>query len=119
MQLIAPRKVQHWTKSYKERAARLIAEGKMQEAGLRSIEESKSSGLWNFMDDVDALIKPEDFVVVLADYPDATKNFDSFNPSSKRNMLRHIKLAKTEKTRAKRIKQLAELAAQGKKLPGS
>ncbi len=119
MQLISPRKAQHWTKSYKDRAAKLITVGKMQAAGLQSIEDSKNSGLWNFMDDVDALIKPEDFVNGLKEYPEATKNFDDFNPSSKRNMLRHIKLAKTDKTRQKRIKQLAELAAQGKKLPGS
>ncbi len=45
--------------------------------------------------------------------------FDSFNPSSKRLMLRVIKIAKTEATRAKRINEITMLAKQGKKLPGS
>jgi len=119
MQLISPRKVQHWTKSYKDRATKLQAEKKMQAPGLAAIEASKKSGLWTFMDDVDALIKPDDFIEALDALAEAHKNFDAFNPSSKRNMLRHIKLAKTEKTRIKRIKQLAELAEKNQKLPGS
>jgi uncharacterized protein YdeI (YjbR/CyaY-like superfamily) len=48
-----------------------------------------------------------------------TEHFDSINDSSKRFVLRWIKLAKTEKTRNKRIQQIAQLSAQGKKLPGS
>ena len=67
MQLISPRKVQHWAKSYKDRAARLIEEGRMQAPGLASIEAGKASGLWSFMDDVDALIVPEDLRMALDD----------------------------------------------------
>ncbi|MCI5082728.1 MAG: hypothetical protein MRY78_13610, partial [Saprospiraceae bacterium] len=62
MQLIAPRKAQHWAKTYKDRAARLEKEGRMQDAGRKAIALSKKNGLWNFMDDVDALIKPADLV---------------------------------------------------------
>ena len=60
MQLISKRKIEHWAKSYKERVAKLTEEGKMHESGLKSIAASKSSGLWNFMDDVDNLIVPKD-----------------------------------------------------------
>jgi len=119
MQLISPRKAQHWAKSYKDRVAKLEAEGRMMPPGIKSVEEGKRSGLWNFMDDVDALILPDDFIDVLKSIPEAYRNFNAFNDSSKRNMLRHIKLAKTEKTRAKRITKLAELAARNEKLPGS
>ena len=34
MQLIAPRKVQHWAKTYKDRAAKLIEEKRMHPSGL-------------------------------------------------------------------------------------
>ena len=119
MQLIAPRKAQHWAKSYKERAARLEAEGRMHDAGRAAIEASKASGLWNFMDDVDALIKPDDLVEALAAHPDATENFDSFPPASQRFVLRWIKLAKKPATRAKRIEKTASLAAQNKRISGS
>ena len=119
MQLIAPRKTQHWAKSYKERAAKLIENGKMHAAGQASIERGKASGLWHFMDDVDALILPEDLKKALKALPPAATFFDSINPSSKRFVLRWIKLAKTEKTRKSRILKIAQLAAKGEKLPGS
>lgn len=118
MQLISPRQAQHWAKSYKERVAKLMEDGRMHAAGLEAIAESKRSGLWNFMDDVDALITPEDLAEALDARPPALENFEAFNPSSKRNILRWIKLAKTPKTRAKRIQETAILAAQNKKIPG-
>ena len=119
MQLIAPRKAQHWAKSYKDRSAKLIAAGRMRPAGLKTIEESKRSGLWDFKNDVDTLIKPDDLVAALALYPGAAANFDNFPDSNKRNILRWIKLAKKLETRAKRIEQTAVLGAENKRIPGS
>jgi uncharacterized protein YdeI (YjbR/CyaY-like superfamily) len=119
MQLIAPRKAQHWAKSYKERAAKLEKEGRMTAAGRLAIQRSKDAGLWNLMDDVDALIKPEDLVCALEARPPAMENFDGFGDASKRFVLRWIKLAKSPKTRAKRIEQTAVLAARNEKIPGS
>jgi uncharacterized protein YdeI (YjbR/CyaY-like superfamily) len=119
MQLIAPRKIEHWAKTYKDRAAKLIKEGKMQEAGFRSIALSKQNGLWDFMDDVDQLIIPHDLKETLEKYKNATAFFQAINNSSKRFVLRWIKLAKTEKTRKNRIEQIAQLAAKGEKIKGS
>ena len=119
MQLISPRRAQHWAKTYKERAAKLIDEGRMHASGFKSIETSKSNGLWHFMDDVDKLIVPEDLSKALAKYEDATAFFDAINDSSKRFVLRWIKLAKTEKTRKKRVEKIAVLSSIGEKLPGS
>ncbi|MEO0984843.1 MAG: YdeI/OmpD-associated family protein [Cyanobacteria bacterium J06639_14] len=117
MQMISPRQAQHWAKSYKDRAAKLIDEGRMHAAGLAAIEASKRNNLWNFMDDVDALVKPEDLITALEAHPPASENFEAFNRSSKRNILRWIKLAKTPQTRAKRIQKTAVLAAQNQKVP--
>lgn len=119
MQLISPRKAQHWAGTYKERARKLIENGRMHPSGLEAIEASKKSGLWNFMDDVDALIVPRDLAEALSAMEGAPEFFDSINASSKRFVLRWIKLAKTAKTRASRIKRIGELAAKKKKLPGS
>jgi uncharacterized protein YdeI (YjbR/CyaY-like superfamily) len=119
MQLIAPRQAEHWAKSYKDRVAKLQAEARMHPAGLATIAASKRSGLWDFMDDVDALIKPDDLVVALNQYPSATDYFDAFGAASQRFTLRWIKLAKTAVTRAKRIEQAAALAAKNQKIPGS
>jgi uncharacterized protein YdeI (YjbR/CyaY-like superfamily) len=119
MQLIAPRKAEHWAKSYKDRAARLIEEGKMHASGLRSISISRKSGLWDFMNDVDQLVVPEDLREALKKYDGAAEFFHEINDSSKRFVLRWIKLAKTQKTRAARVEQLAQLSAKGEKLKGS
>ncbi|MFN3760662.1 MAG: YdeI/OmpD-associated family protein [Algoriphagus aquaeductus] len=119
MQLISPRRVQHWAKSYKDRAAKLIAEGKMHAAGFRSIEHSKQAGLWDFMEDVDRLEVPQDLQDGLDKVPRASDFFHRINDSSKRFVLRWLKLAKTEKTRKARIQQLVELSGKGEKLKGS
>ncbi|MEM9389681.1 MAG: YdeI/OmpD-associated family protein [Bacteroidota bacterium] len=119
MQLISPRKTQHWAKTYKDRAEKLIKIGQMHAAGLLAIEVSKKNGLWNFMDDVDQLIIPPDLQQALHNYPEAASFFEGINASSKRFVLRWIKLAKTKKTRTKRIEQTALLASRGEKVPGS
>jgi len=119
MQLISPRKAQHWAQSYKERAQKLIASGQMHAAGMQAIETSKANGLWNFMDDVDQLIVPPDLEQALLQKPQAHAFFTAINPSSKRFVLRWLKLAKTQKTRNNRILKLVELSAKGEKLPGS
>ena len=87
-------------------------------AGLEAIEQSKQNGLWNFMDDVDALIKPQDLIEALDNYPPAHQNFDAFSDSAKRFTLRWIKLAKTKKTRIKRLETTAMLAQKNQKIPG-
>ena len=51
--------------------------------------------------------------------PGALSFFENINPSSKRFVLRWIKLAKTEKTRSNRIMKIADLSAKGEKLKGS
>ena len=117
MQLISRRKTQTWAKSYKDRAARLIEDGRMRDPGFKSIEEGKASGLWTFMDDVDALIMPDDLVATLREAPPALEGFETSAPSYRRNVLRWIKLAKTEATRAKRLAQTAEFSARGERIP--
>jgi uncharacterized protein YdeI (YjbR/CyaY-like superfamily) len=119
MQLISPRRVQHWAKTYKDRAAKLIEEGKMHAAGFQSIERSKQAGLLDFMDDVDRLEVPQDLQEGLDKVPGASEFFHGINNSSKRFVLRWLKLAKTDKTRVARIQQLAELSGRGEKLKGS
>jgi uncharacterized protein YdeI (YjbR/CyaY-like superfamily) len=117
LRLISPRRTQLWAKTYKDRAARLEEEGRMHPAGLAAIAESKRLGLWNEMDDVDALVMPDDLVAVLRTHPPALDNFSAFAPSYRRNVLRWIKSAKTPETRAKRLEKTAMLAAKKEKVP--
>ena len=94
-QLIAPRKQQAWSRTYKDRVERLRKEKRMHPAGEAAVAEARASGLWSFFDDVDALEIPEDLSAVL--------DHDKWNdlaPSYRRNVLRWIKLAKTPITRS-------------------
>jgi uncharacterized protein YdeI (YjbR/CyaY-like superfamily) len=119
MQLIGPRRVQHWAKTYKDRVTRLTAEGRMHAAGLQAVAEAKRTGLWNEMDDVDALEIPNDLLEALLANPPAADHFERFPTSSKRFILRWIKIAKAPETRSKRIETTAQLAAQGQRISGS
>ncbi|MEM9433064.1 MAG: YdeI/OmpD-associated family protein [Pseudomonadota bacterium] len=111
-QLISPRKQQAWSKSYKERAARLSREGVMHPSGTASVQDGHSSGLWNFFDDVDALIVPEDLKAVVD-----LKKWESQAPSYRRNLLRWLKLAKTATTRKNRIATICKAIKTGVKIP--
>lgn len=114
LQLITPRQQQAWSKSYKDRAARLIAEGRMQPGGQAAIDAAQQNGLWSFFDDVDALIVPDDLTEMLATDRD---RWDGLPPAYRRNVLRWIKLAKTPATRAERIQAATQATREGRRLP--
>lgn len=116
--LISPRRIEHWSGTYKVRIPLLIKSGKMTEFGLKSVEQSQANGTWSFLDDVDQLIKPADFVEALNQWPFATQNFNAFGASHQRFTLRWIKLAKTDATRKARVTEAAQLANQNQKIKG-
>ncbi len=103
MQLISQRKTQSWSATYKRRAERLEAEGRMQQSGRDAISRSKLLGLWDAMQDVDTLVIPNDLQILLEKYRTAATYFKNCPPSYKRNVLRWLKSAKTERTRQKRL----------------
>ncbi len=115
MQLIAPRRQQVWAQTYKDRAARLEAEGRMHPAGRAAIVASQAAGLWDAMADVDALIVPDDLATALSGQ--AAAFFHAAAPSYRRNVLRWIAGAKTAPTRVKRIAEVANRSAARQKVP--
>ncbi|MEM7762441.1 MAG: YdeI/OmpD-associated family protein [Pseudomonadota bacterium] len=108
---LSPRKLTSaWSRVNKDKITRLETEGRIQPAGWAKIEAAKENGMWHFLDDVDALIKPVDLVDAIARYPNAATNFDAFPKSSQRGILEWIKQAKTPTTRQRRIDETAALA---------
>ena len=113
MLLISPRKEKSaWSKVNKDKIARLEADDRIQPPGRAKIEAAKANGMWHFLDDVDALIKPDDLIAAFSAVPGSAENFDSFPASSRRGILEWIKQAKQNKTRKRRIDMTAELAGQ-------
>ena len=117
MQLISPRQANAWTKTYRDRAARLEREKRMQTPGQAAIARSKSLGLWLAHPDVDALLPPPDLVEALKARPRAHDHFSAFAPSHRRNVLRWLASAKQPATRAARIEKIARLAAEASRVP--
>lgn len=116
MQLYSPRSTSAWTQSYKERAERLIRDGRMHPAGMAKVSEGKASGLWDYWNDVDQLIQPEDLKASLTQVG-AQMAWDEAGKAYRRNLLRWIKLAKTAPTRTNRIQTVVQAIQSGKKLP--
>ncbi|MBF2028579.1 MAG: YdeI/OmpD-associated family protein [Oscillatoriales cyanobacterium C42_A2020_001] len=109
----APRKPRTgWSKLNKDRIERLIAAGLMMPAGLAKVQAAKQDGSWNALDAIEALEIPSDLAAALAIYPEAAQNFGAFPRSAKRGILEWIASAKRPETRAKRIAETAQLAAQ-------
>jgi uncharacterized protein YdeI (YjbR/CyaY-like superfamily) len=116
MQLISPRKQQVWAQSYKIRAVRLIAEGRMYPAGLAAMEAGQKTDGWTQIDPVDALIDPPDLMAALA-ASGGSVFWQTAAPSYRRNVLRWIASAKQVETRKRRLDQVASFSAQGQKVP--
>ncbi len=104
-----------WSKVNKDRIERLLAADLIAPAGLERIERAKLDGSWAALDEIDALVVPDDLAAALADRPPARERFDAFPPSARRGILEWIAQAKTEPTRAKRVAETARLAQQGER----
>lgn len=104
-----------WSKINKEKVEKLIEQGLMTEAGLRSIETAKQNGSWTILDGVEELIIPEDLEAVFADKPNAKDFFLGLSKSVKKIILAWLVFAKTNETRQKRINEIVESAGQNLK----
>lgn len=102
-----------WSKINKAKIGQLIEEGRMTQAGLDVIEIAKKNGSWNILNDVDAMIVPEDLMKAFRRHPGSKKYFMSLSNSMKKMLLQHLVLAKRPETRQRRIDEIAELAAKG------
>ena len=112
MILVAPRNPKSaWSAINKAHVERARASGAMTQAGEAKIAAAQANGMWDFLNDVDSLIDPPDLTEAL--HTTCTAAFWSAQPRSiRRGMLEWIKTAKTPETRAKRIRDVTDSAAQ-------
>lgn len=110
------RKSSAWSRSNKERIARLEREGRLEAAGRRSVEAAKANGTWTLLDDVEDLVVPEDLAAALDELPGARRSWDAFPPSARRQSLYWIAEAKRPETRSRRVEETARLAAKGERI---
>lgn len=111
---LTPRKPNSaWSAPNRRRLAKLEAEGMMHPAGMAAVDAAKANGMFEFLDEIDALIVPADLAEALGD---SGPVFEGFSPSRRKQALYWIKSAKREPTRQARIDKVADAAARGESL---
>ena len=111
MQRFTPRRKDSvWSLSNKNRAERLIAEGRMTPAGLKTVEEAKQNGRWDkaVSSSRGAADVPEDLDKALKGNKAARENFESFPPSARFMYIHWVNEAKRQETRERRIRTVVE-----------
>ena len=107
MSLYTPRRAgSGWSRSNKDRVARLVKDGRMQPAGLEKIERAKRDGTWTLLDSVESLTVPSDLRKALG--ATGMKKFDALTAGKKKEHLAALVTAKRPETRAKRITEIVK-----------
>lgn len=116
MLLLSPRKPKStWSRLNKERVRKLVKRRLMTDAGRAKVDRARRDGSWNILDDVEALVIPDDLAQALRKNPRAKAHFDAFPPSSRKGILWWIKSAKRDATRRKRIAETVRRAARNER----
>jgi uncharacterized protein YdeI (YjbR/CyaY-like superfamily) len=104
-----------WAATNKARIARLEAEGRLEPAGRRMVEQAKADGTWAILDGPEALLVPDDLAAALGSVSGVRATWDGFPPSVRKAHLTAIALAKRPATRAQRVAAIASEAAAGRR----
>jgi uncharacterized protein YdeI (YjbR/CyaY-like superfamily) len=107
----------YWSNLNKQRAAKMITEGRMTQAGMALIETAKHTGRWKGKPRPELVLTIHpDFRTALKANPLANKHFDTLSQTSRKQYIIWINTAKRPETRAKRINEAVTLLAKGEKL---
>lgn len=105
----------NWSKVNKDKIKALIEQELMEEEGYKSIEIAKENGSWTILDEVEAVVVPEDLKEALANCKGAMEYFESLSKSAKKILLYWVVSGKRAATRQKRILEIAESASKNLK----
>ena len=103
-----------WSKRNVEHAERLLAEGRMDPAGIAELERAKADGRYQAAYSGPAtIVVPPDLAAALKAHPKARAMFQKLNSQNRYAILYRITTARREETKAKRIKQFVDMLARG------
>ena len=115
-QLLTPRRRgSGWSPSNKERVERLVADGRMTDAGMRVIEAARADGSWSMQDAAEALIEPVELAAALDANPEARRHWDRFPRSPRRALIWWVMSAKRPETRQRRVATIVDEAEKGRR----
>ncbi len=115
LQKFSPRRSKSiWSKVNCDKAMALIAEGRMQPAGLRQVESAKADGRWEqAYASQSKMTVPDDLQSELDKNPAAQEFFNTLNSVNRYAILFRIQTAKKAETRSARIRKFVEMLAKG------
>jgi len=106
-----------WSKINCDKAAALVAAGRMQPAGLRQIDLAQADGRWAASYDSQSKIGvPDDLQRALDQHPQAQAFFNTLNSANRYAILFRVQTAKKPETRAERIRKFIEMLLRGEKI---
>jgi uncharacterized protein YdeI (YjbR/CyaY-like superfamily) len=100
----------NWSKLNKDKVKTLMEQGLMEDEGYKSVQIAKENGSWTFLDQVEALVIPEDLREEFVNHKGSMEYFDSLSKSIKKALLYWVVSAKRLETRQKRIIEIASCA---------
>jgi uncharacterized protein YdeI (YjbR/CyaY-like superfamily) len=105
-----------WSKVNTGHVERLINEGRMRPAGLKTVEKAKADGSWEkAYDSPGKLTIPEDFLKELSKNKKAEAFFMGLNKTNLFSIGFRLQTAKKQETREKRMKEIIEMLEKGEK----
>ena len=118
LQRFTPRKPGgNWSKINTDRAAALIASGRMRPAGLGEVERARADGRWEqAYESQSRMTVPEDLARALAANERARAFFATLDSANRYAILYRIGTAKKPETRAKRIDTFVTMLSEHKKI---
>ena len=116
LQRFTPRRARSlWSKRNREHVARLLAEGRRQDAGLRVVERATADGRWEAAYDSPSNAEvPEDLQRALDADPKAAAFFATLSAQNRYAILHRLQTAKKAETRARRVAQYVAMLAEGR-----
>jgi uncharacterized protein YdeI (YjbR/CyaY-like superfamily) len=120
LQKFTPRRARsRWSRINRDKAAELVEQGRMKQAGLAEVERARADGRWEaaYEGQSRATI-PEDLQRELDRNPEAKAFFETLDSANRYAILYRIQDAKRPETRARRIEQYVAMLAEHRKLHG-
>jgi uncharacterized protein YdeI (YjbR/CyaY-like superfamily) len=118
LQRFTPRtKRSTWSQINRDKALKLIEEGRMQPAGLAEVERAKADGRWDAAYEAASVATvPPDLQAALDANKKAAKFFATLDARNRFAVLFRTQGAKKPETRARRIEKFVEMLAKGEKI---
>jgi uncharacterized protein YdeI (YjbR/CyaY-like superfamily) len=115
LQRFTPRRPRsRWSRINRDKAERLIADGRMRPAGLAEVERAKADGRWEAAyEGQRSASVPEDLRRELDSRPRAKAFFDELNSQNRYAILYRLQEAKKPETRARRLASFVAMLEAG------